>query len=54
MGIREPLLEPMSTKEDIQFRAIMKMFERVSQPKDTAKYDYSDTDVTNYVKMTTK
>lgn len=52
MGIVEPWLEPMSTKDSIQMRSFMKMFERVSQPKDDSMYSYVDNVEVNYVKKT--
>lgn len=52
LGIVEPWLEPMATKDSIQMRSIIKMFERVSQAKDETAYTYADTVDINYVKKT--
>lgn len=49
-----PFLEPMATKESIQQRLFMRIFERVSEPKDEKKFSYEDNDKINYIKMSTE
>lgn len=54
LGIVEPYLESTTTNHDIQNNAFLKMFERVSQPKDDSKYTYDDTVEINYLKKSAK